>query len=81
MLARTPNQGYFYTDGQPTDPGSFSFRPGDLKAWKNLTSNRITMTVRWGAVHTSLTKIDEKNTKLTSKTPMRDSLMCPQILR
>ncbi len=77
MLARTPNQGYFYTDGQPTDPGSFSFRPGDLKAWKNLTSNRITMTVRWGAVHTSLTKIDEKKHKAYLKDPDEGLLNVP----
>ncbi|MCK9639741.1 MAG: right-handed parallel beta-helix repeat-containing protein [Prolixibacteraceae bacterium] len=77
MLARTPNQGYFYTDGQPTDPGSFSFRPGDLKAWKDISSNRITMTVRWGAVHTSLTKIDEKKRRAYLKDPDEGLLNVP----
>ncbi len=77
MLARTPNQGYFYTDGQPTDPGSFNFRPGDLKDWKDLTSNRITMTVRWGAVHTSLTRIDEKKHKAYLKDPDEGLLNVP----
>jgi regulation of enolase protein 1 (concanavalin A-like superfamily) len=77
MLARTPNQGYFYTDGQPMDPGSFRFRPGDLKTWKDLSSNRITMTVRWGAVHSSLTKIDEKKHKAYLKDPDEGLLNVP----
>jgi len=76
-LARSPNSGYFYTDGQPTDPGVFSFKPGDLHDWKDLTSGSITLTVRWGAVHTSLTKVDEKLHKAYLKDPDEGILNVP----
>jgi hypothetical protein len=68
-LARTPNLGFFYTDGQPTDPATFSYKPGDLKNWKGLSTNRITMIVRWGAIQSSLLKIDEKNHLATLQKP------------
>lgn len=76
-LARTPNNGYFYTDGQPTDPGYFSFRAGDLKPWKDLTTGRITMIVRWSAVHTSLTKIEENTHRAYLKDPDEGILNVP----
>jgi len=76
-LARTPNKGFFYTDGQPTNPGFFSFRPGDLKNWKDLTTGRITMIVRWSAVNTSLTKIDEKKHRAYLKDPDEGILNVP----
>ena len=76
-LARSPNQGYFYTDGQPTDPASFHFRPGDLKEWKELSSNRITMTVRWGAIHSSLVRVDEKKHLAFLKDPDEGLLNVP----
>ncbi len=76
-LARTPNKGYFYTDGQPTDPGFFSFRKGDLKSWGDLSANRITMIVRWGAVNSSLTKIDEKKRLAYLQNPDDEILNIP----
>ena len=76
-LARSPNTGYFYTDGQPTDPGVFSFKPGDLHDWKDLTSGNIHLTVRWGAVHTSLTRVDEKLHKAYLKDPDEGILNVP----
>jgi len=60
-LARTPNTGYFFTDGQPSDSISFKFKKGDLKPWKDMESNRINMTVRWGAIHSSIARVDEKS--------------------
>lgn len=76
-LARTPNKGYLYTDGQPTDPGYFNFKPGELKAWKDLTNGRLTMTVRWGAISTALTKVDEKKHRAYLKDPDNEMLNVP----
>jgi Right handed beta helix region len=76
-LARTPNSGYFYTEGQPTDSTSFQFKAGDLKSWRDLESNRIHMTVRWSAIHSSLGKVDEKNHKAYLVTPSADMLIVP----
>lgn len=59
-LARTPNKGFFYTDGQPSDSISFKFKSGDLKSWKAMESNRIHLSVRWSAIHSSIARIDEK---------------------
>ncbi len=76
-LARTPNKGRFPTDGQPTNPGYFSFRPGDLKNWKNLPEGQINMEVRWGSVNSSLTKVDEKRHIAYLKNPDEGILNVP----
>jgi hypothetical protein len=76
-LARTPNSGYFYTDGQPTDSASFQFKAGDLKSWRDLETNRIHLTVRWSAIHSSIAKVDEKNHKAYLTTPNPDLLIVP----
>ena len=68
-LARTPNTGYFLTDGQPADSTYFRFKAGDLKSWKDIESNRIHMTVRWGGIHTSLSKVDTKSRTAWLKQP------------
>ncbi len=57
-LARAPNEGFFLTDGQPTEPASFRFFPGDLQPWPNLPGLRLTMVVRWASIHASLSRID-----------------------
>ncbi|MEI7829799.1 MAG: right-handed parallel beta-helix repeat-containing protein [Prolixibacteraceae bacterium] len=77
MLARTPNKGRFPTNGQPTNAGFFSFRPGDLKNWKNLSDGRINMEVRWGSVNTTLTKVDEKQHLAYLKNPDEGILNVP----
>jgi regulation of enolase protein 1 (concanavalin A-like superfamily) len=76
-LARTPNKGFFFTDGQPTEPDCFRFNPGDLKNWKDLETNRIHMVVRWGGIHSSLTRVDEKNRKAYLKNPDEELLNVP----
>jgi len=76
-LARTPNSGYFLTDGQPTDPRFFKFRAGDLKSWKGMGMNRIHLTVRWGGIHSSLARIDEKNHTAWLKEASPDLLIVP----
>jgi hypothetical protein len=60
-LARAPNNGYFLTDGQPTDSTCFKFKAGDIKSWKDMENNRIHMVVRWGSVSTGIKKVDIKN--------------------
>ena len=74
-LARTPNTGYFLTDGQPSDSASFKFNPGDLKSWKDMEPNRIHMTVRWGGIHTSLSKVDVKSRTAWLKDPSPEMLI------
>ncbi|MCE1198344.1 MAG: right-handed parallel beta-helix repeat-containing protein [Marinilabiliales bacterium] len=76
-LARTPNKGFFATDGQPTDPGIFSFFPGQLKNWKGLEDARLTMIVRWGAIHSSLSRVDENKHLAYLKTPDPEMLNVP----
>jgi hypothetical protein len=76
-LARTPNTGFFLTDGQPSDSAAFKFRNGDLKSWKGLETNRIHMTVRWGGIHTSLSRIDTKSRTAWLQDPTAELLMVP----
>lgn len=76
-LARTPNSGFFYTDGQPTDSVYFQFKTGDLKSWKDIETNRIHMTVRWSGIHTSVARVDEKNNRAYLSTPSPDMLIVP----
>ena len=60
-LARTPNTGFFYPDGQPVDSVSFKFKGSDLQQWKDPESNSIYLKVRWGAIQTSISKVDPKS--------------------
>lgn len=76
-LARTPNSGYFYTEGQPTDSASFQFKSGDLKSWSDMETNRIHMTVRWSGIHSSIAKVDEKTHKAYLSAPSPDMLIVP----
>ena len=76
-LARTPNTGYFFTDGQPSDSISFKFKKGDLQSWKDMESNRINMTVRWGAIHSSINRIDVKSRTAWLKTPSPEMMIVP----
>lgn len=74
-LARTPNTGYFLTDGQPSDSVAFKFKAGDLKSWKDLETSRIHMTVRWGGIHSSLAKVDTKSRTAWLKESSPDMLI------
>jgi regulation of enolase protein 1 (concanavalin A-like superfamily) len=76
-LARTPNSGFFYTEGQPTDSFSFQFKTGDLKSWNDIETNRIHMTVRWSGIHTSMARVDEKNNTAYLASSAPDMLIVP----
>ena len=74
-LARNPNTGFFLTDGQPSDSASFKFKAGDLKSWNDMEPNRIHMTVRWGGIHTSLSKVDVRSRTAWLKQPSPEMLI------
>ena len=76
-LARTPNTGFFYPDGQPTDSVFVKFKAGDLKPWKDLETNKIYLKVRWGAIQTSITRIDTKSRTAWLKTPSPEMMIIP----
>ena len=76
-LARAPNTGFFYPDGQPSDSISFKFKVGDLKPWKDLETNTIYLKVRWGAIQTSIIRIDAKSHTAWLKTPSPEMMIIP----
>ena len=59
-LARTPNPGYYLTDGQPNDSTLFKFKGKDIQPWKNLDQGPIRLVIRWGSVYNTISKIDVK---------------------
>lgn len=76
-LARTPNSGYFLTDGQPLEPEWFRFRGKDIQPWRNLENGRIRMVVRWSSFYSSINKVDVKNRKAYLKSPEPDIMVVP----
>jgi regulation of enolase protein 1 (concanavalin A-like superfamily) len=60
-LARTPNSGYFVPPVISETTDRLHFNPGELKSWKQMEGNRVTMLLRWHTGINSFTKIDEKN--------------------
>lgn len=76
-LARTPNTGYYLTDGQPTDPGWFLFRGKDIRPWENLENGRLRMVVRWSAFYGNISKLDVKNHKAYLKSPEAGITLVP----
>ena len=76
-LARTPNTGYYYPDGQPTDSLSFKFKAGDLKSWKDMEMNKIHIKVRWGAIQNSISWIDAKKRIAWLKSPSPEIMVIP----
>ena len=76
-LARTPNTGYFYPDGQPTDSLSFKFKANELKPWKNLETNTIYLKVRWGASLNSIIRVDAKSHTVWLKIPSPEMMIIP----
>ncbi len=76
-LARAPNTGYFYPDGQPADSISFKFKAHDLEPWKDLETNTIYLKVRWGAIQTSISRIDAKSRTAWLKTPSPEMMIIP----
>ena len=76
-LARTPNSGYFLTDGQPNDSSCFKFKEKDIQAWKNLEQGRIKLVVRWGSQYNTITKVDTKKRLAYLGKPTPDILLVP----
>ena len=76
-LARTPNIGYFYPDGQPTDSLSFKFKPNDLIPWKDLETNTIYLKVRWGAIRNSIARVDAKSHTAWLQKPSPEIIVIP----
>lgn len=76
-LARAPNKGFFNTAGIPTDSSSFNFYKGDLKNWENLSTNNLTMFVRWGTVFGKISKIDEVNNIAYLEKPNSEIMIIP----
>ncbi len=60
MLARTPNDGYFVPRKTSDNASTIYFNKGDLKQWKTMEDNRITMLLRWYTGINSIAKVDEK---------------------
>lgn len=58
--ARTPDAGYFTVE-RLTNNSELNFRKGELKNWKDLSNNRITLLMRWNIAVNSLASVDEKN--------------------
>ncbi len=76
-LARTPNAGFFLTDGQPSDSNYFKFKGKEIQPWKNLENGRIRMVIRWGSLYNVISKVDVKNRIAWLKKPSPDILLVP----
>lgn len=77
ILARTPNTGYYLTDGQPNDSAWFRFKGKDIQSWKNLENGRIRLVVRWGSQYNTISRIDVKKRMAYLKKPSPDILLVP----
>jgi hypothetical protein len=77
ILARSPNTGYYQTDGQPADSSCFIFKKGDIKPWKDLHESRLHIVVRWSSINTGIERIDMKNRKLYLKDVSPDIMIIP----
>ena len=76
-LARTPNTGYYLTDGQPSDSSWFKFKGKDIQAWDNLQQGRIRLVVRWGSQYNTVFKVDTKKRLAYLGKPTPDILLVP----
>ncbi len=76
-LARTPNQGYFVPPVISENTSEIHFRKGELKNWKDLEGNRVTMLLRWHTGINSIVKIDEKTGIATFKSPQEGVVIVP----
>ena len=77
MLARTPNQGYFVPPVISGNTSELHFRKGELKNWKDLEGNRVTMLLRWHTGINTLVKIDEKAGIATFRSPQEGVVIVP----
>jgi len=76
-LARTPNTGYFTPPSVSKNTGELPFRKGDLKNWKGMEDNRVSMLLRWHSGKNSFSKIDEKNQIAYFKKPEEGVVIIP----
>jgi len=76
-LARIPNQGYFVPPVISENTSEIHFRKGELKNWKDLEGNRVTMLLRWHTGVNSIVKIDEKSGVATFKSPQEGVVIVP----
>ena len=76
-LARSPNIGYFTPPSVSKTTSELPFREGNLKNWKNMEDNRVTMLLRWHSGHNSFAKIDEKNNIAYFKKPENGVVIVP----
>jgi len=76
-LARTPNRGWFSTDGQPTAPEWFRYRKGDIKSGDKLKGASVYMKVRWTKVRSVIDRVDRKKRTVYLAKPEKDMLFVP----
>lgn len=76
-LARTPNQGYFVPPVISENTNEIHFRKGELKNWKDLDGNRVTMLLRWHTGINTFIKIDEKTGIATFRSPQEGVVIVP----
>ena len=77
MLARTPNKGYFVPPVISTSTSELHFRKGEIKAWKEMENNRVTMLLRWHTGINTIAKVDEKLGIITFKSPQEGVIIVP----
>jgi len=77
ILARTPNKGYFVPPVISTSTSELHFRKGEIKAWKEMEDNRVTMLLRWHTGINTIAKVDEKLGIVTFKFPQEGVIIVP----
>lgn len=77
ILARTPNQGYFVPPVISGNTSELHFRKGELKNWKEMEGNRVTMLLRWHTGVNTFVKIDEKTGIATFRSPQEGVVIVP----
>jgi len=77
ILARTPNKGYFVPPVISTSTSELHFRKGEIKAWKEMEDNRVTMLLRWHTGINTITKVDEKLGIATFRSPQEGVVIVP----
>ncbi len=72
--ARTPDEGYFrIVKAGPDDRTSFSFKPGDLKAWSRLSDVEIVFLHDWSISRVAVGAVDEAAGVVSLKDPIGSS--------
>ncbi len=77
ILARTPNKGYFVPPVISISTNELHFRKGEIKAWKEMENNRVTMLLRWHTGINTIAKVDEKLGIVTFKSTQEGVVIVP----